>query len=301
MPSSFILHLFIKDDFRIEKNSVVQNATFLGKNFRKWIVCCICFCLLACEDSSSLDATLTGTVTEVGTESKPIANVLVSVTSIGTNESTSVSTNQAGVYSVRESLQAGEDYTIQFAADGYEILVIRETISAGVNRRDVQLTVPTCFDGIQNRGESGVDCGGSCPTSCPIVSCTDNLQNGNEEGTDCGGSCPDACPTCTDGVQNGDELGQDCGGSCNNTCPTFSCTDAIQNGDEEGIDCGGSCPDACPSCTDNRQNGDEEGIDCGGSCPNACPSCADNRQNGDEEGMIVAVVVPMLVLPRRVL
>lgn len=55
-------------------------------------------------------------------------------------------------------------------------------------------------------------------------SCFDGVQNGDETGVDCGGSCV-ACPTCTDGVQNGDETGVDCGGSCPTTCPPFSCDD----------------------------------------------------------------------------
>ncbi|MEL6943221.1 MAG: M14 family zinc carboxypeptidase, partial [Bacteroidota bacterium] len=71
---------------------------------------------------------------------------------------------------------------------------------------------PTCSDGIQNGDETGVDCGGSCPTACPT--CSDGIQNGDETGVDCGGSCPTACPTCSDGIQNGDETGVDCGGSC---------------------------------------------------------------------------------------
>ncbi len=48
----------------------------------------------------------------------------------------------------------------------------------------------TCSDGIQNQGESGVDCGGPCP-ACPT--CSDGIQNQGETGIDCGGPCP-ACP-----------------------------------------------------------------------------------------------------------
>jgi hypothetical protein len=50
---------------------------------------------------------------------------------------------------------------------------------------------PTCEDGIQNGGETGVDCGGPCANVCP--SCTDGVQNGTETGVDCGGP---SCPTC---------------------------------------------------------------------------------------------------------
>jgi len=71
-------------------------------------------------------------------------------------------------------------------------------------------TTISCIDGIQNGGETGVDCGGDCG---PCPTCSDGEQNGNETGVDCGGVC-DSCPTCSDGEQNGDETGVDCGGSC---------------------------------------------------------------------------------------
>lgn len=53
---------------------------------------------------------------------------------------------------------------------------------------------PTCFDGIQNQGETGVDCGGPCIAICPPPSCVDGVQNQGETAIDCGGPCP-ACPT----------------------------------------------------------------------------------------------------------
>jgi hypothetical protein len=43
------------------------------------------------------------------------------------------------------------------------------------------------------------------------ASCFNGIQDGNETGVDCGGSCA-PCPTCDDGIQNGDETGIDCGG-----------------------------------------------------------------------------------------
>jgi len=45
----------------------------------------------------------------------------------------------------------------------------------------------TCFDGIHNQDETGIDCGGSCTQSCPT--CIDGISNQNEEGVDCGGPC----------------------------------------------------------------------------------------------------------------
>lgn len=76
--------------------------------------------------------------------------------------------------------------------------------------------IPSCYDGVQNQGETGIDCGGPCPVCQQLPSCYDGIQNQNEEGVDCGGPC-DACvfePTCFDGVQNQGETGVDCGGPC---------------------------------------------------------------------------------------
>jgi hypothetical protein len=55
-------------------------------------------------------------------------------------------------------------------------------------------TCESCFDGIQNQGEAGVDCGGPCPDACPIATCTDGVQNQDETGVDCGGVSCDSCP-----------------------------------------------------------------------------------------------------------
>ncbi|NNE54528.1 MAG: T9SS type A sorting domain-containing protein, partial [Flavobacteriales bacterium] len=45
------------------------------------------------------------------------------------------------------------------------------------------------------------------------ASCNDGIQNQGETGVDCGGPCA-ACPTCNDGIQNQGETGVDCGGPC---------------------------------------------------------------------------------------
>jgi hypothetical protein len=59
-----------------------------------------------------------------------------------------------------------------------------------------QTTVATCYDGIMNQAETGIDCGGSCKacqTNPRVESCSDGLQNQGETGVDCGGPCG-ACP-----------------------------------------------------------------------------------------------------------
>jgi len=48
----------------------------------------------------------------------------------------------------------------------------------------------TCSDGIQNQGETGIDCGGPCPA---CATCSDGIQNQGETGIDCGGPCQ-PCP-----------------------------------------------------------------------------------------------------------
>ena len=40
----------------------------------------------------------------------------------------------------------------------------------------VACPVPTCFDGIQNQGETGIDCGGPCVAVCPTVYTMDNTS-----------------------------------------------------------------------------------------------------------------------------
>ncbi len=52
---------------------------------------------------------------------------------------------------------------------------------------------PTCNDGIKNQGETGVDCGGPCPSCTNEPTCDDGIMNGDETGVDCGGSCPNSC------------------------------------------------------------------------------------------------------------
>ena len=52
----------------------------------------------------------------------------------------------------------------------------------------------SCFDGLKNQDEEGVDCGGSCK---PCASCSDRIQNQGEEGIDCGGPCKSCSPPTT--------------------------------------------------------------------------------------------------------
>ncbi|MBD3310360.1 hypothetical protein GF351_04020 [Candidatus Woesearchaeota archaeon] len=95
---------------------------------------------------------------------------------------------------------------------------------------------PTCWDKIQNQGETGVDCGGPCD---PCVECSVD--------SDCAGD-------------------QECrNNNCVAKAPAPSCYDRIQNQGETGVDCGGPCK-PCPSCSDEVRNQGETGVDCGGPC-----------------------------------
>jgi hypothetical protein len=76
--------------------------------------------------------------------------------------------------------------TFEFSSDGS---IVRAGWDATISC--VACPTPTCSDGIQNQGETGIDCGGPCP-ACPPPSCVDGIQNQGEIGVDCGGPCP-AC------------------------------------------------------------------------------------------------------------
>lgn len=53
----------------------------------------------------------------------------------------------------------------------------------------------TCTNGIQDAGETGVDCGGSCG---PCQACGDGVCNGSESQASCCNDCG-GCPSCTNG------------------------------------------------------------------------------------------------------
>lgn len=107
--------------------------------------------------------------------------------------------------------------------------------------RTLSMVRPSCFDGIIDGDEKGIDCDGSCAVKCG--SCTDDMQNGDEEGVDCGGSCKDYCG-CYNGVQDIYEEGVDCGGPCSLPCTCKNGKHDDNEGDEKnamGVDCGGDC------------------------------------------------------------
>ncbi|MBK7970134.1 MAG: hypothetical protein IPK08_14995 [Bacteroidetes bacterium] len=50
----------------------------------------------------------------------------------------------------------------------------------------------TCYDGVKNQGEQGIDCGGPCQAAC--ASCADGIMNQGETAVDCGGPCDPCYP-----------------------------------------------------------------------------------------------------------
>jgi hypothetical protein len=79
---------------------------------------------------------------------------------------------------------------------------------------------------------------------CVASTCQDGFQDGNETGVDCGGSCPTECA-----LGQGCKVDGDCASAiCNTTlgeCVSSTCQDGIKDGSETGVDCGGSCTDKC--------------------------------------------------------
>ena len=164
---------------------------------------------------------------------------------------------------------------------------------------------PTPSDGVQNGGETGVDCGGasaagsdgapacsngmgcsggadcqseSCQSSkCVPASCTDSVKNGDETDTDCGGSCA----ACADGKSCGvpkDCTSLDC---LAGSCKAASCNDQITNGAETATDCGGGI---CPPCASGLACGHPTDCSSGVCTGSLCqlPTDTDRVKNGGE-------------------
>ena len=125
-------------------------------------------------------------------------------------------------------------------------------------------TVMHCANLISDEGETGIDCGGTCPGCPPGGTCQ---VNNDCAGNNClNGICQDA--SCTDGVQSGSETDKDCGGgacaACDSGLHCLAARDCVN-----GVCKDGAC--AQPTCSDGIQNGDESDKDCGGSCSSCLP------------------------------
>jgi cysteine-rich repeat protein len=147
----------------------------------------------------------------------------------------------------------------------------------------------TCSDGVQNHGETGVDCGGPCAACGPthvcgngIVETGEQCDDGNTVNTDfCSNTCISA--TCSDGIQNHGETGVDCGGPCSACAPPPPvCGNGILEAGEQCDDGNtvntDNCTNLCKTatCTDGAQNHGETGVDCGGPCAACAGGCQSN-------------------------
>lgn len=171
---------------------------------------------------------------------------------------------------------------------------------------------PTCYDNIQNQGETGVDCGGPC-TACET--CYDNIQNGDETGIDCGGSCapcavPENCAAPTgiyasaitrssaqlnwDAVSGANTYSVQIKLSRNTQWYTFSTSVnyIIIRGIVNGIDYDWRVTAVCSSGSSSWSDtctftgGVATSGNCNTSIPEGeLPTCTDNVQNGDETGV----------------
>ncbi len=77
--------------------------------------------------------------------------------------------------------------------DGFQIRTCKDinkcsTTKSKPNEVLTCVYIGTCFDGIKNQNEEGIDCDGVCEP-CRKASCTDGIQNQGEEGIDCSGPC----------------------------------------------------------------------------------------------------------------
>ncbi|MBI2145497.1 hypothetical protein HYU18_04205 [Candidatus Woesearchaeota archaeon] len=133
---------------------------------------------------------------------------------------------------------------------------------------------PSCSDGIQNQGETGIDCGGPCtacyvppppppPVAPPSQQCSDGTPYNACSTTkpyycNGAGSLVQLCGSC------GCPASQNC--QSDGSCKAPSCIDGIKNQDEQGVDCGGACTkpgtETCNGKDDNNNCQADENLNC---------------------------------------
>jgi hypothetical protein len=130
----------------------------------------------------------------------------------------------------------------------------------------------SCSDGVQNAGETDVDCGGGLCAPCQLghaCEFDEDCASGFGVGTGCVDGICGGPSVCWDGRRNGHETGLDCGGRfCRPCLGGWSCledADCFSGACELGI-----CTTPPDTCGDGERNGFETDVDCGGACP-GCP------------------------------
>ncbi len=116
----------------------------------------------------------------------------------------------------------------------------------------------SCFDGVPNGTEAGVDCGGDCPVACRAATCSDGVRNGLESDVDCGGP---SCAACAAGDMCATTL--DCGGA---TCRANRCQPMCGGCGASQCDLGSGRCTICPTGRDL--------VD--GQCLRPCPGGSSN-------------------------
>ncbi|MBL9025635.1 MAG: hypothetical protein JNL21_25800 [Myxococcales bacterium] len=154
-----------------------------------------------------------------------------------------------------------EDCTVDTCADGSPVHtpVTEGSPCTGPFNAKVCNAVGVCVECID-----GSDClSGSCTQefTCAPASCNDGIENNGESDIDCGGN---QCPKCLEGDDCNSP--NDClGGICSGGTCQPSCTDMTQNGNETAVDCGGSCA-PCAVGLGCATAGDCQSGVCSGTC-----------------------------------
>ena len=126
--------------------------------------------------------------------------------------------------------------------------------SCAIGSRKFFFVAPTCSDGVQNRDETDVDCGGAiCPKCIDAKACN--------AGSDC------VSGVCASNVCEGRSAFPDIGLPTNGSFIAPSCIDGARNQDETDVDCGG---ETCPKCVDSSVCSDASDCVSGVCSSNVC-------------------------------
>lgn len=105
------------------------------------------------------------------------------------------------------------------------VLAFVMVMAIGASAQPGKPTPAPCFNGVQDEGEGGVDCGGNCAYAQHFELC-----DGKDNDVDC--LVDEGCPSSLSQQNEAEGSGE---------IEQSSCHDGIQNGLEGGIDCGGEC------------------------------------------------------------
>ena len=165
-------------------------------------------------------------------------------------------------------------------ADGKDCAIgLRDCESGACSARSARCSPKTCFDGVQNGNETGIDCGGGacepCSAGSPCNTAAD-CESGmcDEEAKQC------LDHSCADGIRNGEETGVDCGGAVCGRCGLGK--ECLSHADCQSRLCSpflGVCLPA--SCRNNKMDGNETAVDCGGDTCGPCPDGAGCVRDAD--------------------